>query len=107
MISFTNVVQLAIRRCRTRVTGYFAIDVYVRKSLFWVIGYPWKSNGRKPIRTVAFSGNCCGNTEAFEAGKEVPNIITMPFWDMYVSMGGSGVRSVLLIAVLLVGNGKI
>lgn len=44
------------------------------------------------------------NTEAFQAGKELPNIITMPFWDMYMSMGGSGVTIGLLVSIFLVGK---
>ena len=58
----------------------------------------------KPIREPLLLAAIAVNTEAFEAGKEVPNIITMPFWDMYMSMGGSGVTIGLLIAILIAGK---
>ena len=43
---------------------------------------------------------------AFEQGKEVPNIITMPFWDVYMSIGGSGLTIGLLIAVMIATRRK-
>ncbi|MCD5029399.1 PTS transporter subunit EIIC [Enterococcus asini] len=71
--------------------------------VFWVIGIHGNQMV-KPIREPLLLAAIAVNTEAFEAGKEVPNIITMPFWDMYMSMGGSGVTIGLLIAILLVGK---
>ncbi|HGK4108330.1 TPA: PTS sugar transporter subunit IIC [Klebsiella pneumoniae] len=46
------------------------------------------------------------NMSAFEQGKEVPNIITMPFWDVYMSIGGSGLTIGLLIAVMIATRRK-
>lgn len=71
--------------------------------VFWVIGIHGNQM-IKPIREPLLLAAIAVNTEAFEAGKEIPNIITMPFWDMYMSMGGSGVTIGLLIAILLVGK---
>ncbi len=71
--------------------------------VFWVIGIHGNQM-IKPIREPLLLAAIAVNTEAFEAGKEIPNIITMPFWDMYMSIGGSGVTIGLLIATLLVGK---
>lgn len=71
--------------------------------VFWVIGIHGNQMV-KPVREPLLLGAIAVNTEAFEAGKEIPNIITMPFWDMYMSMGGSGVTIGLLIAILLVSK---
>lgn len=71
--------------------------------IFWAIGIHGNQMV-KPIREPLLLAAIAVNTEAFEAGKEIPNIITMPFWDMYMSMGGSGVTIGLLIAILLVGK---
>ncbi|WP_122645806.1 PTS sugar transporter subunit IIC [Enterococcus mediterraneensis] len=71
--------------------------------IFWVIGIHGNQMV-KPIREPLLLAAIAVNTEAFEAGKEVPNIITMPFWDMYMNMGGSGVTIGLLVAILLVGK---
>ena len=71
--------------------------------IFWVIGIHGNQM-IKPIREPILLAAIAENTAAFEAGKEVPNIINMPFWDMYMSMGGSGVTIGLLIAVFLVSK---
>ena len=86
---------------RPRIARYLVVDVY--RTSFWVIGIHGNQMV-KPIREPLLLAAIAVNTEAFEAGKEVPNIITMPFWDMYMSMGGSGVTIGLLIAILIVGK---
>lgn len=73
--------------------------------IFWVIGIHGNQMV-KPIREPLLLGAIAVNTEAFNAGKELPNIITMPFWDMYMSMGGSGVTISLLIAIFIVTKRK-
>lgn len=69
--------------------------------LFWIIGIHGNQM-IKPIREPLLIAAIAANTEAHAAGKPLPNIITMPFWDMYMSMGGSGVTIGLLIAIFLV-----
>lgn len=69
--------------------------------LFWVIGIHGNQM-IKPIREPLLIAAIAANTEAHAAGRPLPNIITMPFWDMYMSMGGSGVTIGLLIAIFLV-----
>lgn len=71
--------------------------------VFWVIGIHGNQM-IKPIREPLLLASIAVNTDAFNAGKEIPNIITMPFWDMYMSIGGSGVTIGLLVAIFLVGK---
>lgn len=71
--------------------------------VFWVIGIHGNQMV-KPIREPLLLGAIAVNTEAFNAGQEVPNIINMPFWDMYMTMGGSGATIALLIAIFLVSK---
>ncbi len=71
--------------------------------LFWLIGIHGNQM-IKPIRDPLLLAAIAVNTEAFNAGVEIPNIITMPFWDVYMNMGGSGVTISLLIAIFLVGK---
>ncbi|KOC93550.1 PTS sugar transporter subunit IIC [Winslowiella iniecta] len=73
--------------------------------LFWVIGIHGNQM-IKPIREPLLLGAILVNMNAFEQGKEVPNIITMPFWDVYMSIGGSGLTIGLLTAVMLVTKRK-
>ena len=61
--------------------------------IFWVIGIHGNQM-IKPIREPILLAAIAENTAAFEAGKEAPNIINMPFWDMYMSMGDPALRSV-------------
>ena len=71
--------------------------------VFWVIGIHGNQM-IKPIREPLLIAAITANAEAFAAGQPLPNIITMPFWDMYMSFGGSGCTLGLLIAVLLVSK---
>ena len=96
-----NIVQKPLERDSTRSAWYLVVDVYCTS--FLVIGIHGNQMV-KPIREPLLLAAIAVNTEAFEAGKEVPNIITMPFWDMYMSMGGSGVTIGLLIAILIAGK---
>ncbi|AIX72668.1 MAG: PTS transporter subunit EIIC [Mixta calida] len=73
--------------------------------LFWVIGIHGNQM-IKPIREPLLLGAILVNMNAFEQGKEVPNIITMPFWDVYMSIGGSGLTIGLLTAVMLATKRK-
>lgn len=68
--------------------------------LFWVIGIHGNQM-IKPIREPLLLGAIAVNMTAFEQGQEIPNIITMPFWDVYMSIGGSGLTIGLLLAVMI------
>lgn len=71
--------------------------------VFWVIGIHGNQM-IKPIREPILLAAIAANTEAFEAGEEIPNIINMPFWDIYMSIGGSGVTIGLILAIFLVSK---
>lgn len=68
--------------------------------LFWVIGIHGMQMIR-PIRDPILLATIAANTEAFEAGVEIPHIINMPFWDIYMVMGGSGMTFALIIAIFI------
>lgn len=69
--------------------------------VFWVVGIHGNQM-IKPLREPLLLGAIAANMTAYENGEEIPNIITMPFWDIYMSIGGSGVTIGLLVAVFLV-----
>lgn len=73
--------------------------------IFWVIGIHGNQM-IKPIREPILLAAITTNMNAFAAGEEIPNVITMPFWDVYMSMGGSGVTIGLLIAIFIVSKRK-
>ncbi|MHC5247757.1 PTS sugar transporter subunit IIC [Enterococcus sp. LJL120] len=96
-----NIVQRPLESVVQGLPGILILMLVAQ--VFWVIGIHGNQMV-KPIREPLLLAAIAVNTEAFEAGREIPNIITMPFWDMYMSMGGSGVTIGLLVAILLVGK---
>ena len=68
--------------------------------IFWVIGIHGNQM-IKPIREPLLLGAIMVNMSDFEQGIEPTNIITMPFWDVYMSIGGSGCTFGLLIAIFI------
>ena len=71
--------------------------------VFWVIGIHGNQM-IKPIREPLLIAAITANADAFASGQPLPNVITMPFWDMYMSFGGSGCTLGLLIAILLISK---
>lgn len=70
---------------------------------FWIIGIHGNqmiSAIRDPLLTAAI----LANTEAFEAGKELPNIVNQAFWYVYMQNGGSGCTIGLIIAIFIVSK---
>ena len=71
--------------------------------LFWVIGI----HGNqiiKPVREPLLHAAIIANTDLVNSGNFVRgdlNIINMSFWDVYMSMGGSGVTIGLVVAIFL------
>lgn len=82
-----QVVQQPLERVVQSLPGILLL-MFVAQ-LFWVIGIHGNQM-IKPIREPLLLGAITVNMTAFEQGKEIPNIITMPFWDVYMSIGGSG-----------------
>lgn len=71
--------------------------------VFWAIGIHGMQMV-KPIREPLLLAAIATNTAAFQAGEEIPNIINMPFWDIFMTFGGSGATLGLLIAIFLVSK---
>lgn len=86
-----QVVQQPLERVVQSLPGILLL-MFVAQ-LFWVIGIHGNQM-IKPIREPLLLGAITVNMSAFEQGKEVPNIITMPFWDVYMSIGGSGLFNI-------------
>lgn len=99
-----NLVQRPLEAVAQGLPGLLIMMLVAQ--LFWVIGIHGNQM-IKPVREPLLLAAIATNTEAFLSGtpvKELPNIITMPFWDMYMSMGGSGVTIGLVIAIFIVGK---
>lgn len=93
-----NLVQAPLENVVQGLPGILILMLV--SQLFWVIGI----HGNqiiKPIREPILLVAIAENTQAFQAGEEIPNIINMPFWDIYMTVGGSGLTLGLLIAVFI------
>lgn len=98
-----NLVQKPLQNVVQGLPGLLILMLV--SQIFWVIGIHGNQM-IKPVREPLLLAAIATNTDAFNAGKALPNIITMPFWDMYMSIGGSGVTLGLMIAILLVSRRK-
>jgi len=96
-----NIVQRPLESVMQGLPGILIL-MFVAQ-FFWVIGIHGNQMV-KPIREPLLLASITVNMTAFQEGKEIPNIITMPFWDVYMSIGGSGVTIGLLIAIFIVSK---
>lgn len=99
-----NLVQKPLESVSQGLPGLLILMLVAQ--LFWVIGIHGNQM-IKPVREPLLLAAIATNTEAFMAGtavRDLPNIITMPFWDMYMSMGGSGVTIGLLVSVFMISK---
>lgn len=70
---------------------------------FWFFGIHG-ANIIEPFMQTINLDSVAKNMEAITAGNEAPYIITKPFFDAFVNMGGSGTSIALIIAIFLVAK---
>lgn len=73
--------------------------------LFWMVGI----HGTQMINVVRNSIGLAAiaeNLEAFNMGLPLPNVFTYTFWNIYVTIGGSGNTIGLIIAIYLLSKRK-
>lgn len=78
--------------------GFLGLCLF--SGLLWTVGI----HGQQVIKAVRdplLLATLAANLQAFEAGKELPNIVTLPFWNTYMTIGGSGCTLGLLIAIFI------
>ena len=77
----------------------------LRNSIFWVCGV----NGGQVVGSVMnpiWLQQADANRLALQAGQELPNIITAPFMDLFVYMGGGGATIGLALCLLFFSKSK-
>ncbi|MDD7792651.1 PTS sugar transporter subunit IIC [Clostridium sp. 'White wine YQ'] len=75
------------------------------QQLLWFFGLHG-SNILAPVINTLLLPLTNANIDAFNAGKEIPNILNSQFLDSYVNMGGSGTTISLIIAIYIVSKNK-
>lgn len=103
---FQLIITLVSEPLKHITTGIFGtVIIVILNSLFWFLGLHGgqiTSIITKPILLLASDQNRL----AFEAGKELPNIVTSSFISNLVFMGGSGVTLGLAILLFLFSKSK-
>lgn len=73
--------------------------------LLWFFGLHG-SNILGPLLNAVYLPAINDNIAAFQAGQTVPHIVTMPFFDAFVWMGGAGCTFGLVVAIFIAGKRK-
>lgn len=104
MYAFENIYSLVQRPLEGLIQGLPGILLLMFVAqVFWVIGIHGMQMV-KPIREPLLLGAIAANTAAFQAGESIPNIVNMPFWDIFMTYGGSGGTLGLLISIFVVSK---
>ena len=82
-----------------------AIVVAMLNSLFWFAGIHG-GNMVGSVMSPILLINTDANRLAFQAGKELPNIITNPFFDMFVYIGGGGATLALVTIIMFASRSQ-
>ncbi|WP_425446436.1 PTS sugar transporter subunit IIC [Dethiothermospora halolimnae] len=77
-----------------------AITIAFSNHLLWFFGLHG-SNILEPIMQSVYLPALEANMAALQSGIDIPNIVTKPFFDVFVYMGGSGTTISLLIAIYI------
>ena len=86
-----------------------AILVVLVTHILWVVGIHGANIMDAPVQTI-FTNNIMSNIDQFAQGvpaTQVQYIVTKPFLDTFVYLGGSGTTLGLLIAIFLVSRAKV
>ncbi|GGJ94147.1 permease IIC component [Lentibacillus kapialis] len=95
---FFNLIQAPISHLSN--TLFAAILIALLIHLLWFFGLHG-SNMMEPIMQAVYLPAIEANAEAFKSGAEVPYIVTKPFFDAFMYLGGTGATLALITAVLI------
>lgn len=73
--------------------------------ILWFFGLHG-TNILAPIFNTVYLTNANVNIEAFKAGGDIPHIVTSPFFDAFVHLGGAGATLGLVIAIFIASKRK-
>lgn len=73
--------------------------------LLWFFGLHG-TNILLPITTVVYTATINDNIAALKAGAAIPHIVTSPFFDAFIYMGGAGTSICLIIAIFIAAKRK-
>ncbi|MCI1859543.1 MAG: PTS transporter subunit EIIC [Sporolactobacillus sp.] len=100
--SITDVIYTVLQQPMERVMQYplgFTVLILLSQA-FWVIGIHGSSMikaVREPIALAAIAANLA----AYQSGRAMENIFTIPFWNIFSTIGGAGNTIALIIAIFI------
>ncbi|MEN2766865.1 PTS cellobiose transporter subunit IIC [Ornithinibacillus xuwenensis] len=108
--SLQDLIYKAVQAPFQNVAGTLpaVLGIEFTKSFLWFFGLHG-SNILEPVIESVYLPGLLENTALFEQGvsaHDVPNIITKPFLDVFVAMGGTGTGISLLIAIFITVKAK-
>ncbi|MEK5067071.1 PTS cellobiose transporter subunit IIC [Sporosarcina sp. FSL K6-1508] len=80
-----------------------AIVIALIVHVLWFFGLHG-ANVMEPVMQAVYLPAIEANIKAFEAGIEIPYIVTKPFFDAFMYLGGTGATLGLIIAVFIAGR---
>ncbi len=86
-------------------TLWSAIIIVLFNHLFWFFGLHG-SNILEPVMQSVYLPALDANAKAVAAGLQATNIVTKPFFDCFIYMGGSGATICLIIAIYIASRRK-
>lgn len=84
-------------------TLFAAVLIAFLMHLLWFFGLHG-SNMMEPIMQSVYLPAITANADAYKAGEQIPYIVTKPFFDSFMYLGGTGATLALITAVFLVGR---
>lgn len=99
--AFFNMLQAPVSKMAN--TLWSAIIVALIVHVLWFFGFHG-ANIMEPLMQAVYLPAIEANAAALAAGKEIPYIVTKPFFDAFMYLGGTGATLGLIIAVFIAGR---
>lgn len=96
-----NLIQAPVSQLANTLGSAVIIALLIH--LFWFFGLHG-SNIMEPLMQAVYLPAIEANAAAFQAGEAIPNIVTKPFFDAFMYLGGTGTTIALIIAVFIAGR---
>ncbi|MBS4210426.1 PTS sugar transporter subunit IIC [Bacillus sp. FJAT-50079] len=99
--AFFDVLQAPISKLANTLGSAIIIALLIH--VLWFFGLHG-SNIMEPIMQTVYLPAIEANAKALAAGQEIPYIVTKPFFDAFMYLGGTGATLALIIAVFIAGR---
>ncbi|MCH1626498.1 PTS sugar transporter subunit IIC [Ferdinandcohnia quinoae] len=99
--AFYDLIQSPVSKMAN--TLWSAVIIALLIHVLWFFGLHG-SNIMEPVMQTVYLPAIEANAKALEAGQEIPYIVTKPFFDAFMYLGGTGATLALIIAVFIAGR---